>query len=323
MTALLADDDLDTATATTDSARPASWPARAGAFALDVLVGLAVFATLVLVAWSTPQREWLWWVTVLGAAAVLLAVAVNRLLLPALTGWSMGRALFGIAVVGRDGARVGPWRLLARDAAHLIDTAALLLGWLWPLWDRRNRTVADIVARTEVRVVDPRPPNAKRTAVKVVSLGAAVAVVAAALGYVTVYRQDLRLAQAHEQLAVQGPKLVTDMLSYQAATLQEDFERARAVVTDDYRPQLEEQQRNIEAAGAVDNDYWAPNAAVLSATADRGTMLVLLQGQRGTPPDYRTITATVKAEFVRAGANQWKVDNLTVLASPNQPGGGG
>ncbi len=73
----------------------------------------------------------------------------------------------------------------------------------------------------------------------------------------------------------------------------------------------------------MDNDYWAPNAAVLSATADRGTMLVLLQGQRGTPPDYRTITATVKAEFVRTGADQWKVDNLTVLASPNQPGGGG
>ncbi|CAJ1586508.1 RDD family protein [[Mycobacterium] wendilense] len=323
MTELLTDDTRQSDTETTDPSSLASWPARAGAFALDVVVGFGVFAALVLVAWSTPQREWLWWVTVLGAAAVLLAVAVNRMLLPALSGWTLGRALFGIAVVDRDGTKVGPWRLLARDAAHLIDTAALLLGWFWPLWDRRNRTVADMVARTEVRVVEPTPRHAKKTVVKVVSLGAAIAVAAATLGYLTVYRQDLRLAQTREQLAVQGPKLVTDMLSYQAATLHEDFERARGAVTDNYRPQLEEQQRAIEQAGAVDNDYWSPNAAVLTAGADRGTMLVLLQGQRGTPPDYRTITATVKVEFVRAAADQWKVDNLTVLASPNPAGGGG
>lgn len=331
MTELPTRDDLDTPTAAADPAEVtlASWPARAGAFGLDVLAGLGVLTALGLVAWSTPGGGWLWWVTVIAAAVVLLAVTANRLLLPALTGWSMGRALFGIAVVGRDGTattELGPWRLLARDAAHLVDTAALLLGWLWPLWDSRNRTVADILARTEVRVRTPKPRRAKATVVKAVSAGAIIAVAAAALGFSTVYLPDQRLAQTREQLAVQGPKLVTDMLSYQAASLQEDFERAAAVVTDSYRPQLEEQQNTIRRAAGdnavVDNDYWLPNAAVLTATADRGTMLVLLQGQRGVPPDFRTISATVKVDFARSDG-QWKVDNLTVLAKPDPAGGGG
>ncbi len=72
-------------------------------------------------------------------------MAVNRWLLPTLTGWSLGRALFGIAVRRRDGAPVGMLRLAVRDLAHLLDTAAVFTGWLWPLWDRRNRTFADLL----------------------------------------------------------------------------------------------------------------------------------------------------------------------------------
>jgi Mce-associated membrane protein len=305
----------------------ATWPARVGAFALDVLVGVGVVASLLLVAWSAPRMGWLWWVCVVVAASVLLAVAVNRLLLPAVTGWSLGRALFGIVVVQRDGVAVGPWRLLSRDAAHLFDTAALFIGWLWPLWDGRHRTFADLLVRTEVRVTARKPLRARRFAAIAMSAAAAVAVASTALGYVTVYRHDLRIAQSREQLAVQGPKLVTDMLSYTVATLQADFDRARGVVTDDYRPQLEAQQRAIldnakkVKNGVVDNEYWATNAAVLTSTDTTGSMLVLLQGQRGEAPDLRTITATVKADFQRV-RGQWKIAGLSVLAKP-QPGGRG
>ncbi len=306
-----------------DSADLAPWRVRAGAFAVDVVVGLAVVATLVLVAWSTPQGTWLWWGSVVSAAMVLLAVAANRLLLPAVTGWSLGRGSFGIAVVGRDGAAVGPWRLLARDAAHLLDTVPLLLGWLWPVWDPRRRTFADMLVGTEVRRRQHGPSRAKSFAVGGVSAATAVAVGYSALGYFGVYRDDLRRSQAREQLAVQGPALVTEMLSYQAQTLQADFGRAKTVVTDGYRPQLEEQQNAIQKAGPVDNDYWSPNAAVLTSSEDRGTMIVLLQGQRGTPPNYRTISATVKADFERAGDGRWKVANLTVLARPQPVGAGG
>lgn len=305
--------------------RPASWPARAGAFVVDVLVGLGVVAACVLVAWSTAQRDWLWWLCVSTAAVVLLSVAVNRLLLPAVTGWSVGRALMGIAVVRRDGTAVGPWRLMARDVAHLLDTLALFIGWLWPLWDGRGRTFADLLARTEVRRREPAPARAGRTALIVVSVAAALAVTAAVLGYTVVYRNDFRSGQAREQIAVQGPRLVERMLSYDPATLQADFDKAQSLVTDGYRPQLVAQQQAIVAGGKkapiVANDYWVTNSAVLSSTERDATMLILMQGQRGIAPNIRTITATVKVNFQKSADGQWQVAALSVLAKP-KPGGG-
>ncbi|OBF18424.1 hypothetical protein A5727_11095 [Mycobacterium sp. ACS4331] len=301
----------------------APWTSRAAALAIDVGLGLAVVAASVLVAWSAPQRSWLWWVCVVTAGVGVLAVAVNRLVAPVLWGSSLGRGLLGIAVVRSDGAPAGPWRLLLRDLVHVVDTAPLLLGWLWPWWDGRRRTFADIVARTEVHSVAVKPAGVKRVAAVALTTAALIAIVVAALGVLTVHRPDLRAAQAREQLAVQGPKLVTDMLSYQAATWESDFARARSVVTDAYWPQLEAQQKAIQLAGPVDNDYWSPNSAVLEADGDRGLMLVLLQGQRGVPPNHRMISATVKVQFVRDEDGQWKVDGLTPLATPKPPGGGG
>ena len=57
--------DATPETAADDSApeQPtASWLARAGAFAVDVLLGVAVIATMALLTLSAPQRGWLWWV---------------------------------------------------------------------------------------------------------------------------------------------------------------------------------------------------------------------------------------------------------------------
>jgi Mce-associated membrane protein len=307
-------------------ARPASWPARAGAFVVDVGFGVGVLAALALTAWSTPQYGWLWWLCVAAAAVVLLSTAVNRLLLPVVTGWSIGRALLGIEVVHRDGTPVGPWRLLARDSAHVLDTVALFLGWLWPLWDSRRRTFADLLARTEVRRREPKPAGAPRIAIAAVSVAAVLAVAVAGLGYAVLYRNDFRAGQAKEQIAVQGPKIVENMLSYDPATLQADFDRAQSLTTDAYRPQLVAQQQaildGIKKAPAVPNDYWVTNSAVLTSTDHDATMLLLMQGQRGTAPNQRTITATVKAGFEKSGDGQWKVAALSVLAKP-APGGGG
>ena len=68
----------------------ASWLARAGAFSVDVLLGIAVIATMALLTLSAPQRGWLWWVFTSAAVVVFLLMAVNRLLLPTITGWSLG-----------------------------------------------------------------------------------------------------------------------------------------------------------------------------------------------------------------------------------------
>ena len=109
------------------------------------------------------HRAW-WWLCVSVGGLAILLMLVNRLLLPTITGWSLGRALFGIAVVRRDGEATGPWGLLLRDLAHLLDTASVV-GWLWPLWDSRRRTFADMLLRTEVRRVEPDKRAAQHTAV--------------------------------------------------------------------------------------------------------------------------------------------------------------
>ncbi len=207
--------------------------------------------------------------------------------------------MFGIAVVDRDGAPVGPWRLLARDGAHLLDTAALFVGWLWPLWDSRGRTFADLLTRTEVHRREPGPAGARRRVAVVAGAAALIAVAAATLGYIGVYRHDLRVAQAREQIAVAGPKIVEQMLSYDPATLPADFARAQALVTDGYRPQLVAQQQAVQKAGPVVNAYWVTNSAVLTSTENTATMLLLMQGQRGAPPNQRGITATVKVDFAQ------------------------
>lgn len=327
MTTLLAGDVLEEtdteAVGVTGAAGPvADWSARAGAFTVDVLFGLGVLIAAGLVALSARPQGWLWWLCVVIAAVALLAIAVNRYALPATRGWSLGRSMFGIAVVGRDGAMVGPAVLVLRDVAHVLDTIPLFSGWLWPLVDARGRTFADLVARTEVRPVAGARPDWHKRAIAAVAVAATLAAVAAAAGYLGVYRPELGAAQAREQLAVQGPKIVAELLTYKAASIEEDFTRVQSLVTDDYRPTWIAQQEAIRKAGAVDNDYWVTNSAVLNSALDRAGMLLLLQGQRGAAGSQRFISASVRVAFEKSGSGQWQVSDLTVLARP-KPGGSG
>ena len=315
--------DIDTAPPADAAGPVATWSARAGAFTIDVLFGLGVLIAAGLVAVAATPQGWLWWLCVVVAVVALVVIAVNRFLLPAMRGWSMGRSVFGIAVVGVDGARVGPVRLVLRDLAHLLDTVPVLLGWLWPLIDSRGRTFADLLAGTEVRRVDGPRPDRRRHALAAIAAAAAVSAAIAGAGYLGVYRPELTAAQAREQIAVQGPKIVEELLSYKAATIQDDFARAQTLVTDGYRPTWTAQQEATRTAGAVDNDYWVTNGAVLNSTANRAVMLMLLQGQRGAAGGQRFISASVRVSFDRSGSGQWQVSDLTVLAQPKSGGAGG
>ncbi len=298
-------------------ARQADWLARAGAFSVDVIAGTAVAASVLLIGWSAPERGWLQWLCLVTAALLVLAMALNRWLLPSLTGWTLGRALFGIAVVDRDEATTAPLRLMLRDLAHLLDTLPLFLGWLWPLIDRRGRTFADILLGTEVHNVEDSRPDWTRLAARVFAGAAALSVLVAVLGYLLILKHQRDADRTREQVAVEGPKIVADMLSYTAKTVDEDFSKAQSMVTDTYRGELIKQQEAVRKA-PVDNDYWVSNSAVQSATAKSASMLLLLQGQRGTEPNQRFVTASVRAEFEKAGRD-WKLSNLTVLAPPKPP----
>lgn len=299
--------------------RPAGWWARAAAFGIDAISPLAFAAAALLVGWSAPRGGWLWWICLVVAAAAVVAVAVNRWLLPANTGWSLGRSVLGIEVLERDGGGTPTWfRLALRDLAHALDTAPFCLGWMWPLLDARGRTFADMLARTEVCDADDAPPDRRRIATVVLGGLAASSVLAAALGYALVYRQQQSLAAARAQIADQGPDLVSDMLSYTVKTAPDDFAKAQTLVTDGYRPELTRQQEAVRKSGLVDNDYWVSNSAVLSSSQDKAAMLLLLQGQRGAPPTQRFVTASLRVDYEKVG-DAWKVANLTVLAAPKPP----
>jgi Mce-associated membrane protein len=302
----------------------ASWLSRAGAWAVDIMLGLGVVATIALVALTSTFGSWLWWLTVIAGGSVILAIAVNRLLLPAVTGWSLGRSLSAIAVTHRDGGRPGPWRLLLRDLAHLLDAASLFVGWLWPLWDPRNRTFADLLLGTEVRPVEPTERNVRRLAAAVMTGAVLISGAGAGLSYLMVYRHDKAIDQARAQISKQGPKIVEEMLSYGAASMQKDFAHSQTLVTDGYRKQLVQQQQAVQKIGAMTNEYWVANSAVLSVTPDKATMLLLMQGQRqANQQPQRFISATTRVSFEKSRDGRWRVADLTVLTKPTYNAGGG
>ncbi|WP_413232671.1 RDD family protein [Mycolicibacterium sp. 050158] len=320
MTAVLHEDAEPRTAPDDDVVRYASWAARAGAIALDVLPGVAVVVTMALLVPTTAAGTWTWWVFTAVAAVAALAVLINRVIVPSVTGWTLGRAVAGIRVTTADGAPVSSIRLLGRELGHLLDTAALFIGWLWPLVDRRNRTFADLALRTEVRVVGPAGApqrNPRRLAAVVLIAAALLCAAGGGLAYLQVYRQDRAVEQARAQIAEQGPRIVEQLLSYGTQSVVDDFAKAQTLASDSYRPQLIQQQQAVQKSGVTDNEYWAVSSAVLSVSKDRAAMLLALQGQRGSDPNQlKFITATVRADFEKSKDGRWQVAALQVLKKP-------
>jgi Mce-associated membrane protein len=309
------------ATPAVDEAAPnelARWHIRAAAFVVDVLPGLAVVTTMTVVWLAVPLRSVWWWVAVSALAVAALLTMINRVVLPAVTGWSLGRALMGIAVVRPDGAPVGVGRLLCRDLAHLLDTVSVFVGWLWPLWDARHRTFADLLVGTEVRHAQPdrRRPDVGRAAALVVAAAALLCIAGAGMGVLGVYLPDRAADQTRKAISVQGPKIVAEMLTYDPKSLKQQFAHAQSLTTEKYRPQLIKQQEAVQKGHPLVNEYWFTDSAVVSAARDKATMLVFLQGHRGGENEQRFITATVRVSFVKVGDARWLVDDLTVLTKP-------
>jgi Mce-associated membrane protein len=206
---------------------------------------------------------------------------------------------------------------------HLLDTAALFVGWLWPLWDGRRRTFADLLLRTEVHNAERPQRDTRRPAAIALIVATVLSAVAVGLGYLVVYRPERAVDVARQQIAEQGPRIVEQLLSYNSESLPQDFSHSQSLTTDGYREQLIAQQQLVLQSGATSNEYFAVSSAVLSATAEQASMLIALQGQRGTDPkDLKFITATLRVEFEKAADGQWKVANLVVLKKPqmNAPG---
>jgi uncharacterized RDD family membrane protein YckC len=77
-------------------------------------------------------------------------------------GASIGKQCMNLMVVSEHDARpIGVFRTWVRSWAHLLDLVTLGIGYLWPLWDRRRQTFADMVMNTAVLHLPPLPPTAR------------------------------------------------------------------------------------------------------------------------------------------------------------------
>jgi Mce-associated membrane protein len=175
------------------------------------------------------------------------------------------------------------------------------VGWLWPLWDSRRRTFADLLLRTEVHCVDSerRPADIKRHAVIAAGAAVALCVAGAAVSVLAIYLPDRAADKTRSEVNQQGPKIVAQMLTYDPKSLQQDFARARSLTTDKYRPELVKQQETV-----------------LSANRNNATMLLFMQGHRGGGDQERFITATVRVSLAKGKDGHWLVDNLDVVTKP-------
>jgi uncharacterized RDD family membrane protein YckC len=67
------------------------------------------------------------------------------------TGQSPGKRAVGVRLIREsDGGHLGGGMGILREIVHIVDSLALLLGWLWPLWDKKRQTFADKILSTVV-----------------------------------------------------------------------------------------------------------------------------------------------------------------------------
>lgn len=111
-------------------------------------------------AWPAPMF-WGWLAILILLIPIQLAVDyVNFGKRQGRTGASFGKDVLGIMVVDEaTGSVLGTGKSFGRELLHVIDSAGMYLGFLWPLWDERNRTFADIILSTIVVNQPPKGPN--------------------------------------------------------------------------------------------------------------------------------------------------------------------
>jgi uncharacterized RDD family membrane protein YckC len=152
--------------------RLAHWGQRLGSYLLDGLIPLplVVIAAIVIAAGSTPATvtrdangDIVELTPATGPGAVALTVGIllylasfgvtfyNRWIRQGRTGQSWGKQALKLRLLGEEtGQPIGGGMAFVRDLAHILDSLACYLGWLWPLWDAKRQTFADKLTKTVV-----------------------------------------------------------------------------------------------------------------------------------------------------------------------------
>ncbi len=124
--------------------RYATWPRRAASYLIDyaILVPLPVIANFM-----SSGRV----IAILYGVDLLILVG-NRWLLAGYNGRTLGRTTMRIRLVAEKSPHkpIGFVAAFIRDVYHVLDTLALMLGWIRPLWRKTHQTIADSLARSIV-----------------------------------------------------------------------------------------------------------------------------------------------------------------------------
>ncbi|MEU4619946.1 RDD family protein [Actinoplanes sp. NPDC023801] len=132
----------------------ASWGARFGAYLVDSLVTIPFVIIALVLGMDTdpvtgvPTLNAFYFIGILGAVVVS---GYNRWFLAGKTGQTWGRKALGIRLVSEaTGQPIGAGNAFVRDLAHIVDSLACYVGWLFPLWDAKKQTFADKIMKTLV-----------------------------------------------------------------------------------------------------------------------------------------------------------------------------
>jgi uncharacterized RDD family membrane protein YckC len=134
----------------------AEWIKRVGGYLVDMVVLLPGYLVAVLgLAIGSVDNSAANAVGVLlalvGYAAVLGVAIWNMFIRQGRTGWSIGKQVIGIRLIGEQtGQPIGAGLCFVRALCHILDSLPCYLGYLWPLWDPKRQTFADKIMSTVV-----------------------------------------------------------------------------------------------------------------------------------------------------------------------------
>lgn len=137
--------------------RFASWPERLAAWLLDQLIFTALAVALFLVAGLAAGVLTLVNETLGSIMLVVLSIIAGALVLVPLIvmeagpyGQTPGKRIMRIRVVDDAGRPISRKHAVGRALGKMVSALPLYIGFLWPLWDRENRALHDIIATTRV-----------------------------------------------------------------------------------------------------------------------------------------------------------------------------
>ncbi|MCT2594534.1 RDD family protein [Streptomyces sp. N2-109] len=126
----------------------AGWGSRVGGTIVDGLIAGVPYGVLALAGFAMGDSGMI--LVVLGVL-VYIGVMLWMLYQEGTTGQSPGKKMVNVRLVKEStGQPIGFGMAFLRKLAHILDSLACYLGWLWPLWDAKSQTFADKVCGTVV-----------------------------------------------------------------------------------------------------------------------------------------------------------------------------